>query len=58
MRCDVVEEVFVDAQNVLGGFYWSPKFAEQRAEFERTRLPELLARLERLLAENDGGHGF
>jgi len=58
VRCDIVEEVFVDAQNALGGFYWSPKFAEQRAEFERTRLPELLARLERLLADNESGHGF
>lgn len=58
VRCDIVEEVFVDAQNVLGTFYWSPKFAEQRGEFERTRLPELLARLERLLAENERGRGF
>jgi glutathione S-transferase len=58
VRCDIVEEVFVDAQNVLGGFYWNRRFAEQRAEFERSRLPELLARLERLLAENEDGRGF
>jgi glutathione S-transferase len=58
IRCDIVEEVFVDAQNVLGGFYWHPKFAEQRAEFERTRLPELLAGLQRLLAANAEGRAF
>jgi glutathione S-transferase len=53
-----VEEVFVDAQNVLGGFYWHPMFAERRAEFERTSLPQLLAALQRLLAANEDGHGF
>jgi glutathione S-transferase len=58
VRCDIVEEVFVDAQNVLGGFFWHAKFAELRSDFERTRLPELLAGLERLLAENDGGRSF
>ena len=58
VRCDIVEEVFVDAQNALGGFFWSPMFGEQRAEFERTRLPALLAPLERLLAQNEEGRGF
>lgn len=58
IRCDIVEETFVDAQNVLAGFYWSPKFAEQRAEFERDRLPQLLAMLEGLLVQNEAGRGF
>jgi glutathione S-transferase len=58
VRCDIVEEVFVDAQNVLGGFFWHAKFAELRSDFERTRLPDLLGGLQRLLAENDGGRGF
>jgi glutathione S-transferase len=58
VRCDIVEETFVDAQNELGGFYWNPKFAELRHEYERDKLPVLLDRIQRLFAQNAGGSGF
>ena len=58
IRCDIVAETFVDAQNTLGGFYWSPQFDDLRAEFERRRLPDLLTRLERLFVQNEGGQGY
>jgi glutathione S-transferase len=55
IRCDVVEEAFVDAQNSIGGFCWRPDFAEQRATYEETQLPMLLDKLQRLLDLNHGG---
>lgn len=58
IRCDILEEVFVDAQSTVGGFFWSPNFTERRNEFEQTQLPQLLTQLERLLTENDEGRGF
>jgi glutathione S-transferase len=58
VRCDVVEEAFVDAQNDLGGFFWKPDFAAKRAEYEAQHLPQLLARLQTLLLENRDGAGF
>src|SRR5688500_13629445 len=58
IRCDIVEETFVDAQNALGGFFWNPRFSELRDEFERDKLPQLLSQLERLLARNEQGRGF
>jgi glutathione S-transferase len=58
VRCDIVEETFVDAQAALGGFYWSPRFAEERAEYERTSLPELLTKVQDLLLQNDAGRGL
>ena len=58
VRCDIVEQAFADAQNVLGTFYWSPHFHEKRDEYERTTLPDTLGRLERLLVQNRGGEGF
>jgi len=58
VRCDIVEQAFFDAQNVLGTFYWSPQFHEKRDEYERTTLPDTLGRLERLLVQNRGGEGF
>jgi glutathione S-transferase len=58
VRCDVVNETFVDAQHVLGGFYWSPSFAEKREEFEHGALPALLEKLQRLFVQNAGGQGF
>src|SRR5881394_1436203 len=51
IRCDVVNETFVDAQNALGGFYWRSDFADKRDEFEREALPRLLATLERLFLQ-------
>lgn len=58
IRCDIVNETFVDAQNTLGGFYWSPTFAEKRDEFERKDLPKLLERVQGLLAQNRDGQGY
>lgn len=58
IRCDVVEETFVDLQNDLGGFFWNPKFAEQRDEYERTKLPALLDQAQRLLVQNRDGEGY
>jgi glutathione S-transferase len=57
IRCDIVEEVFVDAQNTLGTFFWNAKFQELRAEFERTTLQGLMLRLEQLFIQNDEGRG-
>jgi glutathione S-transferase len=58
VRCDMVEETFVDAQNNVGGFYWRPDFAEKRDEYEATALPDLLGRLQRLFEQNNNGTGF
>jgi glutathione S-transferase len=58
VRCDMIEEVFVDAQNVVAGFMWRPDFAEKRAEFERTTLTESLTRLERMFVQNRDGTGY
>lgn len=58
IRCDIVEETFVDLQNSLGGFYWSPHFAEKRAQYERDELPSLLEKAQRILLGNRGGEGF
>jgi glutathione S-transferase len=58
VRCDIVEEAFVDAQSTIGSFYWSPEFAKKRDEFEATTLPELLGKLQRLLEQNNAGAGF
>jgi glutathione S-transferase len=58
VRCDMVEETFVDAQTNVGGFFWHPDFANKRDEYERTTLPELLERLQRLFEQNNNGTGF
>ena len=58
IRCDIVEETFVDLQNDLGGFYWSPGFAEKRGEYESTKLPALLGEAQRLFVQNRGGEGY
>lgn len=55
VRCDVVEESFVDAQSQLGTFYWNSDFAARRDEYERTSLPALLKPLETLLSQNVAG---
>jgi glutathione S-transferase len=56
--CDLVEETFVDAQTNVGGFFWHPDFATKRDEYERTALPDLLGKLQRLLEQNDRGNGY
>ena len=58
IRCDIVEETFADLQNDLGSFYWSRTFAEQREEYERTKLPALLESVQRLLVQNRGGEAY
>ena len=58
VRCDIVEEAFVDAQNNLGGFYWNPQFAEKRTDYEKNDLPALLNKLQQLLQQNQQGQGF
>src|SRR5437868_3863930 len=58
IRCDMVEETFADAQSVIGGFYWNPEFAKKRDEFEATTLPDVLAKLQRILEQNNNGAGY
>jgi len=58
VRCDLVEETFVDAQANVGGFYWHAEFAKRRDEYEATTLPDLLGKLQRLLEQNNSGNGF
>jgi len=58
VRCDIVEETFVDAQNDLGGFLWKPDFSALRADYEKNHLPQLLTRIQNLLAVNRNGSGF
>jgi glutathione S-transferase len=58
VRCDVVEEACVDAQNDIGGFFWKPDFAALRVQYEAHHLPQLLDRMQRLLLENRGSAGF
>ncbi len=58
VRCDVIQETFVDAQANLGGFYWNPDFEKLRDEYEQQELPALLRKLERLFLENTADSGF
>jgi|SRR5882724_1472559 len=53
IRCDIVEEAFVDAQTAVATFFWNPEFAKKRDEFEATTLPGLLGKLQRLFELND-----
>jgi glutathione S-transferase len=58
IRCDIVEEAFVDAQSIVGTFFWSPEFANKRDEFEATTLPDVLGKLQRLLEQNESGNAY
>jgi glutathione S-transferase len=58
IRCDIVEETFVDAQNALAGFYWHRDFAKLRDEFERESLPRLLESVQRLFLANPSGQEY
>ena len=58
VRCDMVQETFVDAQNTLGEFYWNPNFEKLRDGFEKDELPVLLTRVEDLLGSNPIRSGF
>lgn len=56
IRCDIVEETFVDLQNELGGFYWNRDFAAKRDEFERDKLPLMLDKAQRIFLQNPGAY--
>ncbi len=58
VRCDMVEEFFVDAQNKLGGFFWDPEFHDKRDAFENEELPVLLDRANMMLEANPANSGF
>jgi glutathione S-transferase len=55
IRCDIVEEAFVDAQTHIGTFCWRPDFAAQRQAYETQQLPILMEKLQKLLDLNRGG---
>ena len=58
VACDIVQESFVDAQSSIGGLFWNPNFETVRAEYERTDLPALLSRLEKLFNSNSTNSGY
>jgi len=58
IRCDIVEETMIEAQSVVGTFYWSPDFAKKRDEFEATTLQEVLRKMQRVLEQNNNGNSF
>lgn len=58
IRCDIVEEAFVDAQNNIGTFCWSPNFAKERPAYEETQLPALVDKLTKLFDLNKSGSGW
>jgi glutathione S-transferase len=58
IRCDIVEEAFVDAQNNIGTFCWRPDFAQARAGYEETQLPALMEKLQKLFDLNRSGSGW
>ena len=58
IRCDIVQEAFVDAQNHIGTFCWRPDFHEQRANYEEQQLPSLLDKLQKLFDLNRSGSGW
>lgn len=58
IRCDIVEETFVDAQNNIGTFFWNPEFEKLRDEYEHVQLPALMTRLEKLFLSNPANSGY
>ena len=50
VRCDMIQEAFVDAQANLGGFFWNPDFESLRDGYEANELPALLTQLNGLLS--------
>lgn len=58
VRCDIIQETFVDAQNTLGGFFWNPDFEKLRDDFEKNELPGLLANVEGLFETNTANSGY
>ena len=58
VRCDMVQETFVEAQNNIADFYWNPEFEKLRDGYEKDELPPLLTRLQDLLVANPIDSGF
>jgi len=58
IRCDIVEEAFVDAQTNIGTFCWRPDFAQARAAYEATQLPVVLDKLQKLFDLNRSRSGW
>ena len=58
VRCDLVQESFVDAQSSLSDLYWDPDFENLRDEYEKTVLPKLLFELQDLYCANSKNSGF
>ena len=58
IRCDTVEEAFVDAQNNIGAFCWRQDFAQARAAYEGTQLPALMDKLQKLFDLNRSDSGW
>lgn len=58
VRCDIVQETFVDAQNSIGGLFWRPDFESVRGEYEANELPQILHRLQKLLLGNTANSGY
>ena len=57
-QCDIVQEIFGDAQANLGDFYWNPDFEMLRADYEKNELPVMLANLEDLFCTNQNNSGY
>jgi len=58
VRCDMVQETFVDAQSNIADFYWNPEFEKLRDDYEKNELPPLLTRIQDLLVTNPIDSGF
>ena len=58
LRCDIVQETFVDAQTAIGGLFWRPDFEAVRDDFEANDLPQLLERLQKLLLNNTASNSY
>lgn len=52
LRCDMVQEAFVDAGGSLSAFFWDPQFAAKRDTYEKETLIPNLDKLQALLNQN------
>ena len=58
IRVDVICEAAAETIASLSALFWDPQFASKRENYENTTLPDLLAKLERQLVQNNGGDGY
>ena len=58
VRCDMVQETFVDAQSSIGGLFWNPDFEQLRGGYEQNELPALLQSLQDFLLSNPEGGAY